>query len=199
MTDDKEKLLFKTEHQVYIKLAQKMVDNGVGMDLFMGPSTYIDVATIGHLSASTGGDIFLYPNFVLSRDESKIVKDVTHLITRESGFQALMKVRCSNGLQVQGYHGNYQQKTFASDLEMGVVDADKSVAVIFSYDGKLDAKLDAHFQSALLYTTAAGERRVRVQNVVAAVTEVGREVIRFADQDAIITVLAKEGMKHCAR
>lgn len=31
----------------------------------------------------------------------------------------------------------------------------------FSYDGKLDPKLDAHFQCALLYTTASGERRVR--------------------------------------
>ena len=190
----KENTLFTTENQHYKKLAGRMAEAGVGVDFYMGPGTYIDVATIGHVSATTGGETFFYPNFVASRDTPKIIGELTHSLTRENGFQALMKVRCSNGLQVAGSYGNFYQKTFGGDLELGVIDSDKSIAVVFNYDGKLDPKLDAHFQSALLYTTATGERRVRVQNVVAAVTEVGREALRFADQDAVISIIAKEGM-----
>lgn len=63
---------------------------------------------------------------------------------------------------------------------------------MFSYDGKLDAKLDAHFQSALLYTTATGERRVRCTNTVASVSESALEAMKFVDQDAVVSVITKE-------
>ena len=106
-----------------------------------------------------------------------------------------MKVRCSNGLQVASYHGNFIQHTFGADLEFGVIDADKAMGVMFSYDGKLDSKLDAHFQCALLYTTASGERRVRCTNTVASVSEgASMESMRFIDQDAVVSMCAREGL-----
>jgi protein transport protein SEC24 len=108
-----------------------------------------------------------------------------------------MKVRCSNGLQVSAYHGNFIHHTFGADLEFGVIDADKALGVTFSYDGKLDPKQDAHFQSALLYTTAGGERRVRCSNIVANVAENTRDSMRFVDQDAVVNIIAKEGTKLC--
>jgi protein transport protein SEC24 len=104
----------------------------------------------------------------------------------------MMKVRCSNGLQVSGYHGNFYHHSFGADLEFGVIDADKAVGVLFSYDGKLDPKLDAHFQSALLYTTASGERRVRCTNIVASVSPNTGECMKFVDQDAVVSIIAKE-------
>lgn len=115
-----------------------------------------------------------------------------HTVNRETGYQSLMKVRCSNGLQISSYHGNFTQHTFGADLEYGVIDADKALAVLFSYDGKLDPKLDAHFQSALLYTTATGERRVRCSNIVASVSEGAMESMKVVDQDAVVSVIAKE-------
>lgn len=105
-----------------------------------------------------------------------------------------MKVRCSNGLQVSSYHGNFIQHTFGADLELGTIDADKAMGVMFSYDGKLDAKLDAHFQSALLYTTASGERRVRCCNIVASVSDSAKDSMRFVDQDAVYNLIAKEAV-----
>jgi protein transport protein SEC24 len=113
-------------------------------------------------------------------------------LTRETGYQALLKVRCSNGLQVASYHGNFVQHTFGSDVEFGVIDSDKALGVLFSYDGKLDAKLDAHFQSALLYTTASGERRVRCSNVIASVSENAKACMQFTDQDSVYALIAKE-------
>lgn len=104
-----------------------------------------------------------------------------------------MKVRCSNGLQVSSYHGNFVQHALGADLEIGSVDADKGMGVVFSYDGKLDSKLDAHFQAALLYTSADGQRRVRCINVVAAVNDGGMETMKYVDQDAVVAVIAKEG------
>lgn len=105
----------------------------------------------------------------------------------------MLKVRCSNGLQVSAYHGNFLQHVFHTELELGSIDADKTIGVLFSHDGKLDPQLDAHFQTALLYTTASGERRVRCINIVAAVNSGGMDTMRSLDQDAIVNIIAKEG------
>ncbi|EKD18814.1 uncharacterized protein L3040_008686 [Drepanopeziza brunnea f. sp. 'multigermtubi'] len=191
---DAEKKLFSTEHPGWRKAAEKMVAAGVGVDFFMAApgGGYLDIATIGHVSATTGGETFYYPNFVSPRDTEKLSHEVVRTVTRETGYQALMKVRCSNGLQVSAYHGNFLQHNFGADVEFGVVDADKAMGIMFSYDGKLDSKLDAHFQSALLYTTASGERRVRCSNVIASVSENAKDCMKFIDQDAVYSLIAKE-------
>lgn len=199
-----DKKLYTTEHPGWRKVAEKMVSSGIGVDFFLASPNggYLDIATIGHVSTTTGGETYYYPNFIAPRDGLKLSAEITHAVTRETGYQALMKVRCSNGLQVSAYHGNFIQHTFGADLEIGVTDADKALGVSFSYDGKLDSKLDAHFQSALLYTAASGQRRVRCSNVIASVCDTSKEsgarengirdCMKFVDQDAVISILAKE-------
>ena len=199
-----DKKLLTTEHPAWKKVAEKMASSGVGADFFLAAPSggYLDIATIGHVSSTSGGETYYYPNFIAPRDGMRLSAEISHAVTRETGFQALMKVRCSNGLQVSSYHGNFVQHTFGADLEIGVMDADKALAVSFSYDGKLDSKLDAHFQSALLYTTASGQRRVRCSNIIASVSETSkeagareagiRECMKFVDQDAVVALLAKE-------
>lgn len=191
---DAERRLFTTEHPGYKKTANAMVSAGIGVDFFIASpgGGYVDIATIGHLARLTGGEVFFYPNFMVPRDSLKYSTEIEHAITREIGFQALMKVRCSNGLQVSSYHGGFLQHSFGADLEIGTVDADKAIGVLFSYDGKLDAKLDAHFQAALLYTSASGQRRVRCINVVAGVCEGAADTMRTVDQDAVVSIIAKE-------
>ncbi|KAG6044545.1 hypothetical protein E4U17_000513 [Claviceps sp. LM77 group G4] len=199
-----DKKMYTTEHPAWKKVAEKMTASGIGADFFLAAPSggYLDIATIGHVAAITGGETYYYPNFISQRDGPKLSAEISHAVTRLTGFQALMKVRCSNGLQVAAYHGNFIQHTFGADLELGVIDADKALAVSFSYDGKLDSKLDAHFQSALLYTTASGQRRVRCSNVIASVSETSKEsgmreqgvrtCMKFVDQDAVVALLAKE-------
>ena len=146
---------------------------------------------LGTLSCMTGGDTFLYSNFIAQRDAIRLAGDFTRTITRETGYQAMMKVRCANGLRVADYDGNFFQHK-PTEIEFGTIDGDKGIVVKFKHDGKLDRKLDVLFQSALLYTTAAGERRVRVQNIAGLSTNDVSEVFKHADEDAITVAIAKE-------
>lgn len=191
---DAERRLFTTEHPGWKKTAAAMVTAGIGVDFFLAAAGggYMDIATIGHMSRLTGGEMFFYPNYVSPRDSLKLQLEIKHSLHRETGYQALMKVRCSNGLQVSHYYGSFLQHSFGADLEIGTIDADKAIGVTFSYDGKLDAKLDAHFQAALLYTSATGQRRVRCINIVAGVNEGATETMRTVDQDAVVNIIAKE-------
>ena len=83
-----------------------MVTAGIGVDFFLACAGggYMDVATIGHMSRLTGGEMFFYPNFVAPRDTLKLQHEIRHSLRRETGYQALMKVRCSTGLQVTAYY-----------------------------------------------------------------------------------------------
>lgn len=140
---DAEKKLFTTEHAGFMKIAKQMTEGGVGIDFFMAAPQggYLDLAAIGmlnmimqhdnklnlvgHISEKTGGEVYYYPNFHSPRDNLRLSKEIKHTVTRETGFQALMKVRCSNGLQISDYLGNFTQHTVGGDLEFGVIDADK--------------------------------------------------------------------------
>lgn len=50
----------------YQKLAEECVKYGVGVELFLFPSNYCDVATLGAFASSTGGELHYYKNYMVS-------------------------------------------------------------------------------------------------------------------------------------
>ncbi|KAK6433685.1 COPII coat Sec23p-Sfb3p heterodimer component [Oleoguttula sp. CCFEE 5521] len=193
---DQHKALLKTEYVGLKKLQADLVKAGAGIDFFLAAPAggYLDIASIGYVAEKTGGETYYYPNWSYPRDTLRLRKELEHNVQREQGFASLMKVRCSNGLQVAHYSGNFTQHTFGADLELASITQETGMSVTFSYDGKLDPKQDAHFQSALLYTTSTGQRRVRCSNIVARVSESARDAMRFVDQDAVLSIMAKESV-----
>ncbi|KAK9461155.1 Sec23/Sec24 trunk domain-containing protein [Lipomyces oligophaga] len=192
---EKEKLLFTSDHIFYKALGQKFAEAGIGFDLFVFPSMYCDLATIGSVCELSGGELYYYPNFVPQRDGIRVISEITTAVNREIGYAAQLKVRCSNGLQVASYYGHFYHSRPAADVELGTIDEHKSIVTMFKYDGKLDAKLDAHFQAALLYTSKDGQRRVRCLNFVAGITQQMKEIVKFCDEDALMTVITKEAVQ----
>ena len=47
----------------YTKLAEECVKQGVAVELFLTPPTYCDVATLGGLCSTTGGQLHLFHNY----------------------------------------------------------------------------------------------------------------------------------------
>lgn len=191
---DSDKELFKASNPFYIELARKYAKAGVGMDLFAFHNQYLDLANAGEVARETGGRTYYYSNFVPQRDGRKFIAEFTRAATLEAATQAVLKVRCSNGLQVAAYHGNMYHENWEEDPVFGAVDARTTVGCLFKHDGNLDTKLDAHFQAAILHTTAAGQRRVRVVNLLAAVTEQFRPTMNLADIDTCVGLMAREAL-----
>ena len=65
--------------------------------------------------------------------------------------------------------------------------------VLLAHDGKIDEKLQAGIQVALLYTTMGGMRRIRVHNIVVPVTPLIASVFRMVELDTVTNLLAKQG------
>ena len=122
----------------------------------------------------------------------RFAEDVRRIITRPFGFDCLLRARCSNGLRVVEHFGNFNMQN-STDVEFGVLDSEKAIAVQFKHDGKLDTHQKASFQIALLYTTALGKRRIRIFNYQMGCSEQLTDVFRYADMDTTANVVAKGG------
>ena len=100
------------------------------------------------------------------------------------------------GLRVASQFGNFYDNA-AGDLTFGTLDADKAVCVSFTHNGTLDERQYAFLQSAVLYTTADGKRRVRTINLALQVVTLAGNVFRFADLDTTVSYLLRESQLLC--
>ncbi|KAI8447533.1 Sec23/Sec24 trunk domain-containing protein [Phakopsora pachyrhizi] len=188
---DKEHTLFNPSNPWYRQVAEECSLAGIGINLFLFPSQYIDVATLSVLSGITGGEVFFYPRFTPQRDGCKLESQIRRVLTRETACSVTMRIRCSNGVRVSEYFGSFLQRN-VTDLEFGNIDSDKAIAAIVKLDGRSESKSEVHFQCALLYTSSNGQRRVRCHNLTIPVTSIMGNVFRSADMDATITAVTKQ-------
>ncbi|KAJ1977592.1 COPII coat Sec23p-Sfb3p heterodimer component [Dimargaris xerosporica] len=187
---DKERTLFGPQDRFYPELAEKCVEGGLSISVYLFPHSYIDAATVSALSSLTGGDTYFYPNFSADRDGHRFGEDLKLDLTREHGFNGVLRVRCSDGLRVNEHFGNFFMRN-NTDVELAGIDSDKAIGVTFRHEGRLDERNDVYFQVALLYTTAAGARRIRVHNLALPVTGLIGNMFRNAEVDTSVNLLTK--------
>ncbi|ABN64813.2 sec-24-like membrane protein involved in ER to Golgi vesicular transport [Scheffersomyces stipitis CBS 6054] len=193
-----EKRLYSVDNEYIKLLGRDFVEKNVGLDVHVISPTSVDLSNIGWLSSITGGTISRSSNFNFERDGRSLTAKIINSIKKASGYQGQLKLRCSNGLQVSQYYGTSSSIADTSvvgsvqDPVIPVLNEDQTFTILLEYDGKLSTKLDCHFQAALLYTDPDGVRKVRVINLVVAVTERLEDAFNFADENAIVTTIVRD-------
>jgi protein transport protein SEC24 len=134
----------------------------------------------------------MYPNFMAARDGYRFAEDLRRVITRNFGFDGILRVRCGNGLRVAEHFGNFHMRN-STDVEFGVIDSEKALAVQFTHDSKLSENTDMSFQVALLYTSSLGRRLIRVMNYSMQCTAQIGNLFRLAEMDSIVNFATKSG------
>ncbi len=130
-------------------------------------------------------------NAARSEDATKFASEFSHYLHRPTGLEAVLRVRATKGLRCDAFHGNFFVRS--SDLlALPSVSPDNSYTFQFSLEEQLAVPV-AVFQSALLYTTDFGERRIRIITQALPVTTDMSEIYRNIDQCAIANLLGKMG------
>ena len=195
---DKERNLFgPAEDSGWKELAKSMGKDKICVSSFhFTTSAFLDVASIASLSRQTGGQLYLYPEATGPMRDVWAVKLEAELgrnLRRPFGYEGIMRVRVSKGLCVEEYLTGLPCPG-AQEVDVPGIDADSAFAVTFRHDDKLEDGQQAYVQCALLYTTSAGERRVRVMTIGLQATEAMASLYRYADLDATCNVLMRQAV-----
>ncbi|CAM9383976.1 unnamed protein product [Scytosiphon promiscuus] len=193
---DREHLLLKADADQpwYQKKAVDFSKLQICVDLFLFSAGYTDVATLVNLPKFTAGQLFYYPAFNAQQHGVKFNAELTRVLTRATAFEAVMRVRATRGLRITNFYGNYFIR--GTDLlALPNCTPDSVFAVEFGYDEQLLTASVITVQSALLYTTSCGERRIRVHNLAVPVETVIQNVFDSVSIDVLCNVLAKQALE----
>ncbi|KAK9138927.1 hypothetical protein Sjap_009521 [Stephania japonica] len=172
-------------------MAIEFAEHQVCVDIFITCQAYVDIASISVVPRTTGGQVYYYYPFSAVADSGKLYNDLRWNITRPQGFEAVMRVRCSQGLQVQEYYGSFC-KRIPTDVDLPAIDCDKTIMVTFKHDDKFQEGAECAFQCALLYTTVYGQRRIRVTTLSLSCTAILSNLFRSADLDTQFACALKQ-------
>uniref|UniRef100_A0A8C5SH44 SEC24 homolog B, COPII coat complex component n=1 Tax=Laticauda laticaudata TaxID=8630 RepID=A0A8C5SH44_LATLA len=176
----------------YKKLALDCSGQQTAVDLFLLSSQYSDLASLACMSKYSAGCVYYYPSFHHIHNPvqtEKLQKDLKRYFTRKIGFEAVMRIRCTKGLSIHTFHGNFFVRS-TDLLSLANVNPDAGFAVQMSIEENLTDTSLVCFQTALLYTSSKGERRIRVHTLCLPVVTSLMDVYAGADVQAIICLLA---------
>ncbi|GER54182.1 transport Sec24 family protein [Striga asiatica] len=183
--------LLQPADKILKTMAIEFAEYQVCVDLFITTQSYVDIASLSVIPRTTGGQVYYYYPFSALSDSAKLYNDLRWNVTRPQGFEAVMRVRCSQGIQVQEYSGNFCRR-IPTDVDLPAIDCDKTVMVTLKHDDKLQEGSECSFQCALLYTTVYGQRRIRVSTLSLPCTNMLSNLFRAADLDTQFACMLKQ-------
>lgn len=119
-------------------------------------------------------------------------KTLTRYFTRKLGFEAVLRIRTSRGLALTGFYGNFFVRS-PDLLALANVNPDSALAAQVTIEEKLAGYVC--FQSALLYTSSKGDRRIRVHTMCLPTTGDLLQLYNNFDLKATVSYLAKIGVE----
>lgn len=181
------------QDMTYLTLAAQAADFNICIDLFLLAQHYVDIATLSTLTHTTGGTLYHYLPFNPLMDQDQLLNDLKWNVTRPQGLEAILRVRCSAGLDVDSYVGDfYKPVNSPTDLYLPAIDCDKAMVAKLNIVEKLTPNSEVYLQCALLYTTTAGTRLVRISTLALPVSDQMNSVFKGADFDSHLASLTRQ-------
>ncbi|GAA5989420.1 hypothetical protein JCM10908_000466 [Rhodotorula pacifica] len=191
----KESALLQAQTSWYKTFAIECSRSQVSVDMWLFSSAYTDVATLSGLPRYTGGQTYYYPSFNAARSEDalKFAHEFGTVIADPICLEAVMRVRASRGIRMSAFHGNFFVRS-TDLLSLPAVPMDQSYAIEIQIEDPISAPFVV-FQTAVLHTTAFGERRIRVVTLALPTTSSISELYSSVDQIALATLLANKAVE----
>ncbi|XP_015976557.2 protein transport protein Sec24C isoform X2 [Rousettus aegyptiacus] len=99
-------------------------------------------------------------------------------------------VHVVSGIRAVDFFGAFYMSN-TTDVELAGLDGDKTVTVEFKHDDRLSEESGALLQCALLYTSCAGQRRLRIHNLALNCCTQLADLYRNCETDTLINYMAK--------
>jgi protein transport protein SEC24 len=207
---DRPELIKSTIH-LFKNYAVELSHHYVSIDQFAlwSHNTFKNIATMSDLSRYTHGRFYYYPKFNSKLHGIKFDQEFYISLTGKAAWEAVGRIRVSGGYRQISTLGNYLVKARTHDLlSLPVCDENR----VFFYElekfeenqdgvrkkspANYSTTMNTHIfvQTALLYTSAEGERRIRVHNLAMPFSDVVTEPYEHSDMSALASLYLKKGI-----
>lgn len=190
--------LLRPVSDTYKDVAHELTRAQISVEIFMGASAYVDLASIAPLAKWTGGAVRYYPSFHIQTHGLKLKSELLHVLTREMGWEAVMRVRVSKGWKITKFFGHF----FIRGQDLLVVPnchSDQTFAITIDMQENVSPDPVFCLQSALLYTNSNGERRIRVHTWAAGTTSNHNDILNAVDVQATSVLLSSMALDSSMR
>lgn len=187
-----------------------MAHGQISFDLFnfsWGQSKgYKNLRTFSDVCGHSSGNLYHYPEFNARTHGLKFSNELYHNLSRKLAWEAVFRIRLSHGFQQTTSYGNIQIKNKTADLILApTIDSDRTFMYEFEKcpdDASKDnmgriGRISKNFvfiQSALLYSTSEGQRRIRCHNVAVPLCNNVSDAYEYLDVTAATCILARKSL-----
>jgi protein transport protein SEC24 len=201
--------LVNATNPYFANTASELAHSQITCDLFIfshGGSrnqqggAYKNLANLADLAKFSSGSLYYYPEYSARGHGMKFSNELYHCLTRRVAWEAVFRIRTSTGFSQIASYGNIQIKNKTNDLILyPSVDLDRVVTYELEKtdsnlagqgeDPNRAARRDTshlYIQSALLYSTSEGERRIRVHNIAVPLTNLKHLPYEHMDVTALV-------------
>ena len=192
MDSSKEHLLRGPVDGFFKKTSAECSRLQICIDIYTIAAPFSDLASMSVLCKYTGGEMRHYPGFTLVKDGVKYGKELKNNLTRYTAWEAVCRVRCSRGFRICAFNGHFFIRSMDL-LALPATDGDKAYGVHIAHDEVVPSTNISYLQCALLYTSAEGERRIRVHTMAVPVVTDIAEMYRAVDSGAMGAFMARLG------
>ena len=188
----------------YKDLASKSIKSCVSFDIVIhnrsgAPHRGLDIATLSELCKVTGGKLTW---LTCSDWQESLQEELLRQVMSYRGHDAVFKIRCSEGVQVKSFlpSGGSLVETFAGaspELELSCLMPNTCIVVELEHrvGGIPKGRDNMYIQTALLYTTVSGKRRVRVSTLAIRTSTIVNEIYRAVDFNAVVSLLTRSAVQ----
>jgi protein transport protein SEC24 len=165
----------------------------ISVDMYVFPHQYIDIASLAEMPRITAGAMHSYVAFDYERDGPTFESQLYRRLTQPIAFEAVLRIRCTKGMQITNFYGNFHIR--GQDLlSLPNCSADAVFGFDLNHDEQSINEPFVTIQSALLYTTSDGERRIRVTSQALKTTTRISEFMESVDAEAVAALLSKQAL-----
>lgn len=165
----------------------------ISVDMFLFPYQYMDLSAMGELPKMTAGNMYSYVMFNFDKDAERFEEQLNKSLTTETAFEAVMRIRCTKGMRITNFYGNFYIR--GTDLmALPNVNSESVFGFDLSHDEQNVASSYVTVQAALLYTSSQGQRRIRVMTQALPITGLTSELVESVDAQATCNLLCKQAV-----
>lgn len=182
----------------YKDTASEFSRQQISVDMFVFPYAYMDLAALGELPKFTSGSLHSYVSFNYEKDGPRFETQLNKVLTQETAFEAVMRIRCTKGMRITNFYGNFSIR--GTDLmALPNVNSESIFGFDLAHDEVNIASNYVTVQAALLYTSSEGQRRIRVMTQAIPVTSLTSDLTKSVEIFPLMNLLCKQGVDVCLK